>query len=304
MEPSIRKPRVVVLMSTYNGEQYLREQIDSILTQKGVDVQLIARDDGSKDGTINILEEYQQKGFLKYYTGENMGPKYSFLHLLRVAPSSDFYAFSDQDDVWLSEKLYQGICQLQDDGDIPALYFSQTMQTDETLQPIPYPLIHPRLTFGESLVYAYASGCTMVFNNKLRNIALSHHPTFLDMHDRWLVNLTTAFNGYLVFDKIPYILYRQHAHNVLGLHDSKWKEWRLRLHRVFQREQIRSKIAQELRAGYQNKLPQEHQEILNLFIDAKTNIKLRIRLLFDSRFHCGDLKTWLLFKLAVIANSY
>lgn len=304
MESTLRKRRVVVLMSTYNGEQYLREQIDSILSQKDVDVELIVRDDGSKDGTLNILKEYQQAGALKYYTGENMGPKYSFLHLLREAPPCDFYAFSDQDDVWLPEKLCHGIRQLQDDDDTPALYFSQTQQADEALHAIPSPLIHPRLTFGESLIYAYASGCTMVFNERLRSIALSYRPSFLDMHDRWLVNLTTAFKGHLVFDKTPHILYRQHAHNVIGLHDSKWKEWRLRLHRVFQREQIRSKIAQELRAGYQNKLPQEHQEILNLFIDAKTNIKLRIRLLFDSRFHCGDLKTWFLFKLAVIANSY
>lgn len=304
MESIIRKRRVVVLMSTYNGEQYLREQIDSILAQKGIDVQLIVRDDGSKDGTLNILNEYQQAGALKYYTGENMGPKYSFLHLLHEAPSSDFYAFSDQDDVWLSEKLYQGIGQLQDDDDTPALYFSQTKQTDESLHTIHSPLIHPRLTFGESLIYAYASGCTMIFNEKLRSIALSYHPSFLDMHDRWLINLTTAFNGHLVFDKDSYILYRQHAHNVIGLHDSKWKEWKLRLRRIFQRDQIRSRIARELHAGYHNQLPQEHQEMLNLFIDAKNSLKLRIRLLFDSRFHCGDLKTWFLFKLAVIANSY
>ncbi|MBO5548290.1 MAG: glycosyltransferase family 2 protein [Prevotella sp.] len=304
MESILKKRRVVVLMSTYNGEKYLREQIDSILTQKGIDVQLIVRDDGSKDGTVSILKEYQQKGALWYYTGENLGPKYSFLHLLREAPPCDFYAFSDQDDVWLSEKLYHGIGLLQDDDDSPALYFSQTQQTDETLHAIPYPLIHPRLTFGESLIYAYASGCTMIFNDKLRSITLSYHPSFLDMHDRWLINLTTAFNGHLVFDKNPYILYRQHAHNVIGLHDNKWKEWKLRLHRIFQREQIRSKTAQELLTGYQNQLPQEHQEMLTLFTNAKNNYKLRIKLLFDSRFRCGNPKTWFLFKLAVIANSY
>ena len=107
MEPM--KEKVLVLMSTYNGEQYLQQQIDSIITQKNVDVELLVRDDGSTDKTIDILKDYQQKGLLSYYAGENLKPQLSFLHLLRHAPECKYYAFADQDDVWLEDKLSSGI---------------------------------------------------------------------------------------------------------------------------------------------------------------------------------------------------
>ena len=72
-----------VLMSTYNGERYLRQQIDSILQQEGVKVQLLVRDDGSTDNTLDILNGYAQKGLLKWYQGENLKSARSFLTLLK-----------------------------------------------------------------------------------------------------------------------------------------------------------------------------------------------------------------------------
>ena len=97
--------KVLVLMSTYNGEKYLREQIDSILGQRGVEVSLLVRDDGSTDATLTTLDEYKESGRLDYYCGNNLGPARSFMHLLQNAPASDFYAFSDQDDKWMDDKL-------------------------------------------------------------------------------------------------------------------------------------------------------------------------------------------------------
>ena len=83
---------VIVLLSTYNGERFLREQIDSILNQEGIDVNLIVRDDGSKDSTLDILEEYKKEGKLKYYTGENKRTAQSFMDLIYTAPEAEFYA--------------------------------------------------------------------------------------------------------------------------------------------------------------------------------------------------------------------
>ena len=101
--------KVCVLMSTYNGEKYLKEQIDSILKQKGVKVNLLVRDDGSTDNTLSLLEEYKKKGLLDYCCGSNMKPARSFMELLSIAPDSDYYAFSDQDDYWEHDKLFNAV---------------------------------------------------------------------------------------------------------------------------------------------------------------------------------------------------
>ena len=302
MEPI--KEKVLVLMSTYNGEQYLQQQINSIITQKNVEVELIVRDDGSTDKTIDILKDYQRKGLLSYYTGENLKPQYSFMHLLRHAPECKYYAFADQDDVWLEDKLYSGIKQICSSGNQPALYTCQTQMTDQYLESIPTPQLHPRCTFGESLVYAYASGCTMIFNHALRTVITAYQPTVIDMHDWWIMSIAAAMKAQIVFDHDAHILYRQHSNNVKGLNDTKLKEWKQRMQRIFHKQQIRYHSALELYKGYYNQFPQESKELTDLFIQSKKSFKHRLRLLMDSRYKCGDKKTWVLFKLSVLLNTY
>ena len=85
--------KVVVLMSTYNGEKYLEEQIKSIINQKDVQVDLFVRDDGSNDTTLEILSKYEKKNILKLYTGQNLKSAYSFMDLIMNAPNSEYYAF-------------------------------------------------------------------------------------------------------------------------------------------------------------------------------------------------------------------
>lgn len=302
MEPM--KEKVLVLMSTYNGEQYLQQQIDSIITQKNVDVELLVRDDGSTDKTIDILKDYQQKGLLSYYAGENLKPQLSFLHLLRHAPECKYYAFADQDDVWLEDKLSSGIEAICSHDSQPAIYACQTQMTNQSLEKIPTPLLHPCCTFGESLVYAYASGCTMVFNNALRTIITSYQPSFIDMHDWWIISIATAMKAHIVFDHHAHILYRQHSRNVKGLNDTKFKEWKQRIQRLLNKQQIRYHSALELYKGYYTLFPQESKDLIDLFIQSKKSFKHRLRLLMDSRYKCGNQKTWVLFKLSVLLNTY
>lgn len=299
-----QKNKIIVLMSTYNGEKYLTDQIESILSQKDVDVNIIVRDDGSTDKTLAILRQYREKGALTFYTGENIGPQRSFMHLLQHAPESAYYAFADQDDVWLEDKLYSGIKEICSSDNHPALYTCQTQMTDPYLEKIPTPQLHPRCTFGESLVYAYASGCTMIFNHALRTIITSYQPTFIDMHDWWIVSIAAGMKARLVFDHNAHILYRQHSRNVKGLNDSKFKEWKQRIGRLMHKRQIRYHSALELYKGYYTVLPKESKEILSLFLMSKKSFRHRLRLLRDSRYRCGNAKTWVLFKLSVLLNTY
>lgn len=98
--------KAAVLMSTYNGARFIREQLDSILDQTGeFELDLWVRDDGSTDGTKDILNDYESRGLLRWYTGENLGPAQSFLDLVRRTLGYDWYAFADQDDFWMPEKL-------------------------------------------------------------------------------------------------------------------------------------------------------------------------------------------------------
>ena len=106
MPQYLKKPSVCVLMSTYNGEQFIREQLESICSQNGVNVTLLIRDDGSKDNTLSILKSFEEKIPMRVITdGENLGPGNSFMELVYQAGDFDFYAFSDQDDIWKNNKL-------------------------------------------------------------------------------------------------------------------------------------------------------------------------------------------------------
>lgn len=116
---------VQVVMSTYNGEKYLKEQIDSILSQEGVDVRLYIRDDGSSDRTTDILASYQEHKNVKIEKGNNLGFAKSFLTALDECDEADYYAFSDQDDVWEKDKLSTAIEILEEESQsTPLLYCS------------------------------------------------------------------------------------------------------------------------------------------------------------------------------------
>ena len=109
------KKNVLVLMSTYNGEKYLREQLDSILKSTGVEVNVLVRDDGSTDSTVDILKEYTSSGKLSYYVDKNVGPAQSFRNLVEACDKNYFaYAYADQDDIWGEEKLFVAVSEISD----------------------------------------------------------------------------------------------------------------------------------------------------------------------------------------------
>ena len=120
--------KVVVLLSTYNGEKFLEEQLRSLQGQIGVDVTVLVRDDGSTDNTHAILDEWSKNGFLSWYTGPNLGPAKSFLDLLCNAPDADYYAFCDQDDVWHKDKVKTFLCEIN--ATKKDLYFSDGILVD------------------------------------------------------------------------------------------------------------------------------------------------------------------------------
>lgn len=304
MTSDSQRNRITVLMSTYNGDKYLTEQIESILNQKDVNVNIIVRDDGSKDNTLTILKQYQKKGALTFYTGENLGPQRSFLHLLQHAPLCDYYAFADQDDVWLNDKLSTGIEKLKTHEDKAALYFSQTQLTDESLHPIPNVVINPYLTFGEMLIYKFIGGCTMIMNNALRNTIGNFIPDQMPMHDLWIYSIALAADAYIVFDPKPHILYRQHGSNTVGQGQGFVYEWTQRFKRFSTQNNERYTQAEELSKGYLSLMSPKNVAILRLFLEGKKSLWKRISIIRNHNLRCADRTTQWLFWLNVIFNKY
>lgn len=213
-------PQVAILLSTYNGEQWLEELLDSVLGQKGVDTHLFVRDDGSCDGTIEILRHRAKKtGKITVFEGENIGVIASFNDLMSRPQlvSFKYIAFCDQDDVWLPDKLLKAVSMLDKcDCKKPALYCSNLTIVDRELKPQHNMRSEGiAVTLEGLLVQNFGTGCTQVFNQAARTYYLLGLGCDMEMHDYWM-SLICMCIGNVVYDNESQILYRQHEDNVVG----------------------------------------------------------------------------------------
>ncbi len=228
---TVAAPRVAVLLSTYNGEAFVAAQLDSLLAQEGVEVEVFARDDGSTDATVAILARYAEHWptLAAPMGGGNLGPAASFLELLARAPEGfDFYAFCDQDDVWLPTKLARAAERL---GDVagPALYCSAVMCVDATLRPLGERRIGGDPSFEHLLFENVAFGNTVVMNAAARALIIARPPAAgVVMHDWWCALVMSAF-GVVLQDRFAGVLYRQHRENAVGSSPSGLREFAGRL---------------------------------------------------------------------------
>lgn len=224
--------KIAVLMSSYNGEKYIREQIDNVLNQRNVCVDLYVRDDGSSDGTNGILHEYEDR--IQVYYGENVGVGSSFMQLVYDVPGDyDYYAFSDQDDIWLSQKLQKATERIEAEKEIiPVLYTSNQILVNEKGEEtgIRYKQ-KPNTDYKQILCQNKLAGCTMVWNASLQRLLQeenrrpSKELLCNRIHDVW-VAMVAAVTGKIVYDLEGYIYYRQHENNVVGVRNvCMWKQW-------------------------------------------------------------------------------
>ena len=214
---------VAILMSTFNGEKYIAEQLDSILNQTHKNWVLHISDDGSVDQTIAILNKYSDifpVGKFFFHTGPSLGFAQNFLTLVRSADVvADYYAFCDQDDIWLSDKIERALDFVgAEDQSRPLLYCSRTRLVDEGGSPFGFSTLFLREPgFGNALVQSLAGANTMLFNGTAREL-LRRVPSTAEVisHD-WLVYMiTSGCGGKVFYDSEPRIYYRQHENNLVG----------------------------------------------------------------------------------------
>lgn len=229
------QPKVAILLCTYQGQHYLTEQLDSFLAQTHTHWEVHVSDDGSQDDTLAILISYQQQwqaGRLSIQSGPARGFASNFRSLTcKNSIKADYFAYSDQDDIWEADKLERAVRWLETvPPDIPALYCSRTRLVDAQNREIGLsPLFTKPPSFANALVQNIGGGNTMVFNNATRDLlcaAGENGP--LVTHDWWTYLVVTGCGGNVFYDRKPTLRYRQHGNNLVGMNAT----WAARLKRI------------------------------------------------------------------------
>ena len=280
------QPRIAVLMSVYNGEKYLSQQINSIYSQKVKNISLFMRDDCSQDSTVEIIMSYKEKYDINLIEGkERLGSAQSFLTLLSIVPDCySIYFFSDQDDWWEPCKISRVISFFNSDYNDPVLYCSKFEIVDDEMNHLGFSKKPVFLNFNNALVESSVLGCTIAFNLSAKKIVNTCIPKFVIMHDWWIYLVISAF-GTIVYDDHPVIKYRQHKDNVIGYPKTFLSLYINRFLRLFQKKRTGSfKISNQLSIFldcYCEILDAEKLYSLNLFVEGKNSIIKRIQICFS-----------------------
>ena len=308
MVSKMEKPLIGILMATFNGDKYIKEQFDSILNQTYKSWKLIIHDDGSTDLTIDIIKKYVKKypdRIIFIDDGIKCGgAKENFAHLMQIAKDKfnfDYIMFSDQDDVWLSNKIEITLNKMVDaehkvSKNKPVLIHTDLKVVDEHLNIIAesfwrYQKINPQHnTFNRLLVQNVVTGCTTMINRAALHICLPIPPEAI-LHDWWMALVVSVF-GKIDYVLEPTVLYRQHAHNDTGA-----KRWEVKdaIKRVFKKNELKrfkdnfmKSISQgeALLKQYKDVLDLKNIEILETYINLlKFNPFIRCYLVWKYKFY-------------------
>lgn len=265
-----------ILMSTYNGEKYLRDQIESLLHQEEVNAQLFVRDDGSTDSTKEILRSYQMKyENIHVYFENNIGYIQSFWKLVRKSKGASYYAFCDQDDIWNADKCISAIRMLEKESPTaPLLYTSNVIPIDNNLQVLNEKAfaVESVLSYPLSLARGSLPGCTFVFNHILQRELQKYHGPQIS-HD-WTVYLIANAIGKIIYDPVPHIQYRIHGDNTIGTGNMTISK---KIHRFIHGDYqgVRSSMAQSILDIYGSQLSENKVKVTTAFAnqDIKTLIQ-------------------------------
>ena len=300
--------RTVVLLSTYNGERYIRQLLDTLILQNYHDFDVLIRDDGSSDNTINIIKDYcDAYPNMSYYVGDNLKPAKSFWDLIKKAEGYDYYALCDQDDAWFEDKLETAINVLQTmDNNKPLLYASKVTLTDENLNTINSDLssLYSFNDFPHSLLYHSAPGCTFVFNNEARKKILEYDldTNYYVIHDAIIHKVVCMFGDFYL-DKTSHIYYRQHGDNEIGLTANKTKTFFNRINHFINGEMknYRSNSAKALLNVYGNQIDEDKKHLLEVVAYYQDNKEYKKELLNNELFKTNTINDYF-FKILVNMN--
>lgn len=271
--------KISIALCTYNGKRYLKDQLQSIISQTILPYEVIVCDDGSTDGTIDVIKEFAKTSpvpFKWYINNNTLGVVKNFEQAIQLC-SGDYIALSDQDDVWKENKLEITLRKMKEMEKIespkcPLLVHGDLIVTNECLTPLTFSMMRKQGLQNEEdmqqaqrvlAVQNYVTGCTVMINKKLRDIACPIPPEAV-MHDWWLA-LIAANKGKIGFIKEPLIYYRQHNNNTVGAVINKWKR---QIHSILQYHIIKDKLLAILTQNLVAKECHFSQKIVNAVMNG------------------------------------
>lgn len=303
--------KIMVILSSYNGAKFIKEQIDSILNQKGVNVFLLIRDDGSIDETYEIIQEYEKNNRnVQVFKGENLGFAKSFFEAMKLAGSGyDYYAFSDQDDIWEDDKLSYAVKKLETVNGKYKLYASGLKVVDENLN---FQYMHQfdkiRLNYGSALSRQRLAGCTMVFNMNLYDLCVKfdmrNNSLGTMSHDGLIYYTCLLCGGNVVFDKEGKILYRRHRETVTENGKGIIKKANTVLNIFGKCRGLRYSQTARLYKTYHDEMSDDMRNLTNEILAYKKSIRNTYRLFMDRRINCGILIADVINHIAILTRCY
>lgn len=276
--------KVVILMSTYNGEKYLAEQLNSLINQTYKNIEILIRDDGSNDNTIDIINEYAKNNSnIVVKIGENLGFINSFFELLKIADSNaDYFAYCDQDDVWMEDKIERAVSFMNNsDSSKPVLYFSNSDYYDGEMNFLKTAEKNKIYNFRNSLVECVTQGMTMVINRTAKQLIAENRPNNCLYHDWWTYMICSGF-GEIIYDDKSLVKYRRHNKSVTVEGKSPWQLFIWRVKNFFVGDSLKEIKGQwqDYKNFYYEKLNDKDKKLLNLFARKRYNFFVALKKTF------------------------
>ena len=280
--------KVAVILGYYDGDNHVAEQLQSILGQSHQALHVFVVDDRSPTPFIIGDLEFDAAQLTKVSVSirpENVGFTNNVIRALSdIEQSFEYFAFSDQDDVWHTDKLERALAALSEvSAGIPALYCARTEIVDETCsQTLGYsPIFRKPPSFANALVQSIGGGNTMVFNNAARQLIIAaslNEPVV--SHDWWAYQIITGAGGRVIYDTEPCLKYRQHGNNLVGANTS-WAARFLRIRGLMQGKfRTWNDINLKALSEHEHLLTEQNIRVLNNFIDARQSRLFRRLKLF------------------------
>ncbi len=274
--------KVAIIMSTYNGEPFIRQQLDSILNQTYKNIELVVRDDGSKDKTVEIIKEYQEKyENIKFFQGENLGFVKSFFELLKLT-EADYYSYADQDDIWIENKIELAVNSLNKlDEEKPNMAFGNSDYYDENMNFISSGEKNKEYSFLKSLFACVGQGMTMTVNKKTRDMIIEKMPNTCFFHDWWTYILCIGL-GNVAYSNVTTVKYRRRKENATseGQGYIRLLIWRIK-NLLFKNgmKDIKQQMF-NFKELYYEELSEENKKIIDLFSNKKYNFFVALKKAF------------------------
>jgi glycosyltransferase involved in cell wall biosynthesis len=307
--------KIAILLSSYNGEQYIEEQIKSIMNQVDCGVTLVIRDDGSKDRTVDVVKRLQENysDHIILYRGENLGYRRSFMELLLLAPDAEFYGFADQDDYWLEEKCKVGIESIITSfgKDSISLYASAVSICDENLEIIGKNDINSPNCIESLFVRHRIGGCTMIFTRRLKNIAKALYQAGIENryidHDFMLASVAYSY-GNVIRDNESHILHRRSEKSVTSGGRGVINRLKMELLIIFERKDCQYDMALQLRKFASDEGTEYGKLNTEDFVDQlcgyKESIGKKMKLLKNKKLTSGVLVCDMEAKLKIVMKNF